>query len=384
MPDSSKDQVIVATPREAGPFINAVTVTTETLNIGESEAQVTTDVVPPEADLEILKFSQTSAVSLGEKAKFTIQITNLGPAPTIATISDILEEDLRLLQIDKGNHSFPCSISQFDGTLIRCSDIEMQPGQIVQFDLIVLPEREGLFPNTAQVSGSLSDSNLENNMSTSRSLIVEDQPFGNADLAVEIQSNKQKLIIGEDIAYTLTVQNNGPDDAEDVILSFLINDVNRNLVFAPDLLEIVGANCDINSNLIICALGNLIVGTIRTIKINLGIVGSTSFSKGRVAKILETTASVGSTIRDADVSNNIRTFEIRDQEFPIPRLTLDDPDTNNDDCVDTKDAAIIGHSLGANSPSLLYDLNQDDTFDILDLFLISSALANNQVTNLMC
>lgn len=107
----------------------------------------------------------------------------------------------------------------------------MKAGAINIFQVVVqVPSNPSLFapvvPNTATVSSSntVPDPNLFNNSSTATSTVAT-----SADLAINA-SGPLTVTAGTDVAYTVTVKNNGPSDAKNVVVSDLLP---SGLIFKP-------------------------------------------------------------------------------------------------------------------------------------------------------
>jgi uncharacterized repeat protein (TIGR01451 family) len=90
----------------------------------------------------------------------------------------------------------------------------------------VLSDAAGVITNTATIaSADVDDPNPENDSST-----IETQIVGNADLRIVKTSSPNPVLAGEEITYTLTVNNFGPSDALDV----RVNDIVPAAVLDPE------------------------------------------------------------------------------------------------------------------------------------------------------
>ena len=139
------------------------------------------------------------------------------------------------------------------------------------------------------------DTNLANN-SASTSVVVESAstpppppPPANdeADLDVIISADSSKVKRGEELEYTVKIKNNGPDTAEDVVLT-------DKLPSNVNFVSVNGTGCSGSTN-ITCQLGDLNSGASKTVFITVS-----PFKGRRVTN----TVSVTSSTSDPDGGNN--------------------------------------------------------------------------------
>jgi uncharacterized repeat protein (TIGR01451 family) len=98
----------------------------------------------------------------------------------------------------------------------------LESGLTATFELVVrvLPETAGatVVSNTAQVATASIDTNPDNNSATA-SATVNAPPDDIADLQVTKSDSPDPVLVGETVTYTVTVLNNGPDAAANVVLT---------------------------------------------------------------------------------------------------------------------------------------------------------------------
>jgi len=108
-----------------------------------------------------------------------------------------------------------------------------------------------------------------------------------ADLEVKISADADKVKRGEELGYTVTIKNNGPDTAEDVVLT-------DNLPSNVNFVSVNGTGCSGTKN-ITCLLGDLNSGASKTVLITVS-----PFTGRRVSN----TVSVTSSTTDPNSGNN--------------------------------------------------------------------------------
>jgi uncharacterized repeat protein (TIGR01451 family) len=214
----------------------------------------TTGTFFPEADLQITKTGPATVLS-GNNLTYTITVTNNGPSdaftvfgqdplPTGTTFVSMTQNsgpsfnitvantgaaDALLLQVADtipANTTF-VSLTQTSGTafdfispapiggVVSMSTGTFAAGEIATFSLVVKVDSGvtgGTISNTAQVTSTTPDSDPSNNSSTATTEITQ------CDVQVT-KSGPTSVNAGEDIAYTITFFNAGPDAATNVVIS---------------------------------------------------------------------------------------------------------------------------------------------------------------------
>ncbi len=161
-----------------------------------------------EADLAVSKADLQDPADAGDIVAYTIHITNTGPSRAInVVISDILPINTTFVS------GTGCTES---GGVITCLMGDLDAGaSATQFlTLRLSASMTGAFTNIVHVSSDTPDPNLNNNTATETTAIRQV-----ADLSLTKSANRNTVIAGQTITYTLTVHNAGPTDARDVILT---------------------------------------------------------------------------------------------------------------------------------------------------------------------
>ncbi|HBG0248797.1 TPA: DUF11 domain-containing protein [Clostridioides difficile] len=271
-----------------GDITNTAEVSADVPEPVTDSSTVTTPIVPS-ADIEVIKTSNMDTAVPGETFSYTITVTNLGPsaAQSIVLTDDIPDVILNPEYSLDGGVTFQpwngnLSIGTLDAGEIRSIIIR---GTVSQTAV-------GTIINTATISSTTPDPNLNNNISTS-----EAEVSSSADISVVKRSNQTVVVPGDVLDYTIEVRNAGPSTAQNVTLTDNIPasilspeySIDNGVTFQPW-----------NGSL---SIGTLDAGEIRNIIIR-GIVSQTA-----IGTIINT-ATVSSTTPDPNPDNNTSTSEI--------------------------------------------------------------------------
>jgi uncharacterized repeat protein (TIGR01451 family) len=202
-----------------------------------------TDTPRASADLALTKTDSPDPVSIGKNLTYTVTVSNNGPdAATKVSVTDKLPSGATFVSVTpnqgacNGTNSVTCDL----GTINK--------GASATVTLVVTPTSAGTLTNTASVTASESDPNPVNNTATQETQVTK----GSADLFLTKTDSQDPLIVGNTLTYTLTVVNNGPDQATGVILTDPL----------PEGITFVSAGfsqggCTKESNTLTCNLGTL-------------------------------------------------------------------------------------------------------------------------------
>jgi large repetitive protein len=185
-------------------------------------ATVSGTVVAPAADMAVTN-SGPSSVTAGTNATYTITVVNNGPNPAQnVVLTDTLPSGSALVSMNQTAGSDTFSFAQSGGTVTESADDTIASGSSDTFVLIVsaplsLPAGSN-FSDTASVTSSNVDPDPANNTATVVGTIVEPQE---ADLAVT-NSGPSSVTQGTNATYTIKLVNNGPDTAQNVVLSDIL------------------------------------------------------------------------------------------------------------------------------------------------------------------
>lgn len=197
-------------------FTNIATVSGQSFDPNDendSSSAATTAGTLPQADLVVTK-NGPSAAQPDTDVTYTITLTNNGPAAaTSVSLSDTLPGTMTFVSLTQsGSATLSCSTpAAGSGGTITCTTASMAANTMATFQLtghIPPGTPAGTdFQNTATVTSDL-DPNEENN-SSSTGVVVS-----SSDIGIMKSGPAMPAAAGSDIAYTITVMNNGPDFAQ--------------------------------------------------------------------------------------------------------------------------------------------------------------------------
>ncbi|HEY7619781.1 MAG TPA: hypothetical protein VH834_08415 [Solirubrobacteraceae bacterium] len=168
-----------------------------------------TDSVEAQIDLAVDKSADKDTIHAGEKATFTIKVTNLGRAQaTEVTLADSLPKGLKLLKL---------TTSKGKCTGLVCDLGTLKSGRVVTLHLTTLsdPNTGGkTLVNNVAVDAAESDPNPDNNADSASVDVLK-----LADIQVTKSTAAASVPVGSDVVYTITVYNAGPSNATNVVLN---------------------------------------------------------------------------------------------------------------------------------------------------------------------
>ncbi|MFL9845388.1 choice-of-anchor L domain-containing protein, partial [Flavobacterium rhizosphaerae] len=170
-----------------------------------------TNTAAPTADIVLVNTNNQTSYVPGQQAVYTVTVTNNGPA----TVYDI----------DVFN-AIPAGVTQFSwtgnggsGTNVPLEDtiVTLANGQSVTYTItLTVPEdATGDFISTASFSAAF----LNDTDPSCAGCTDTDTPPNEADIVVVNTNNQYNYIVGQPSVYTVTVTNNGPADATNVVVS---------------------------------------------------------------------------------------------------------------------------------------------------------------------
>ncbi len=197
-------------------FTNAVTIATDTpeSDVDNNDDTEPTDVSPL-ADVTVTKTDDQDPVTPGEgQLVYTLVYTNNGPSDAVnVVVTDTLHDGVTFVAADPGQDDGPNPLAWDVGTIAAG-----ESGAIavtVAVDAWVTET----FTNGVTIDTDTPESDLDNN--------DDDEPTDVsplADLGVTKDSEPDPHVPGDPLTYTLTVVNQGPSDAQGVVVSDMLDD----------------------------------------------------------------------------------------------------------------------------------------------------------------
>ncbi len=202
---------VMLTVNASGDYANTATIDGDE-DDSDSGNNSSTDTISPlqSADLEISKLVDTPRPAPGDTVQFTVTATNNGPSnATGVVVTDALPGGYSLVSAtpSKGNWSDP---TWTVGTLANGETATL--AIVATVNDVALDS--GGYANSAEITGTEPDPDPDNNIDTAIT-----SPDKSADVAISKTVDDPTPVVGSDVTFTLSVTNNGPDIATDVVVT---------------------------------------------------------------------------------------------------------------------------------------------------------------------
>ncbi|WP_415953869.1 hypothetical protein [Methanobrevibacter woesei] len=247
--------------------------------------------IPKEVDLSVNKTVNNENPYNGDEIIYEIVISNNGvDNATNVIVSDNLPNGLIYVSSDASKGSY-------DATTGLWTVGDLAVGETVKLTITVLVNKSGNLTNNVSVNSTEHDLNYTDN---NDSVVIDVIPV--ADLVVDKEANQDVIYVGDEVIFIITITNNGPNDAENVIA----------LDKLPEGLEFVSSNAskgtyDFETG--IWDIGNLTVGETVTL-----IITTIAQKEG----IIVNNVSVNSTTVDLNMTNNFANATVEANEVIVP------------------------------------------------------------------
>ena len=220
---------VVATVSPATPngatITNVANVTSTTSDpMPANNTATETTKVNSSADLEVTKSGSPDPVTAGEDITYAITLDNAGPSDAqTVVLSDVLPAGTTFVSFSQDSGpAFTLTTPPVGGTgAVTATIATFAAGASASFTLVVTVNASTLdgttISNVVTVESTTTDPNTENNSDTETTTVS-----GSADLVVTKSDSPDPVSAGEDITYTITVVNDGPSDAQNVLLTDVV------------------------------------------------------------------------------------------------------------------------------------------------------------------
>ena len=295
-------------------------------------------------DLAVDKLVNDSVPKYLDMIEYTIVVVNNGPDKSFnVTVGDLLPDGVKFISSD-GRYD-PVTGVWFVG--------DLDANESVTLKIVVQVIKVGNIANNVNVTGTGHDSNLTNN-NASVSVNVPDCVI----LDISKVANSTVIVAGENVGYTVTVTNNGPSVASDVVLKdiFSSNEL-LNLQYSLNGVDWLDYNGSVS-------LGDINVGADVTVYFRAKVNGSV---RGDVLNIVNITTGVD------DARGNFTDNETINVIADTTLVVVKDAEIKELNPGDTVHF-IVTVIAGGSSDSLNVNLN-----DILDAKLLDVAGATYAV-----
>ena len=265
-------------------------------NPANDSATAAVTIADPSADLSTTKTVWPAAVAAGDTATFTITVRNSGNAAATGTITVVDTLPAGWTYVSATGSGWTCNASAGTVTCTRAGPLNSNStAPVIQIGAIA-PASAGAHVNTACQTNTHgpAESNASNDCG-SATITVSSQT---ADLAIVKTASPGTIQAGDLLTYTLAVTNNGPDAANDVIVSDTVSSFSG----TPTATASQGA-CSVpgsgGTRNIVCNLGSLANGASANVTISLRPTAAGTRSN--------TGSTYATTIADPNYANNTST-----------------------------------------------------------------------------
>jgi uncharacterized repeat protein (TIGR01451 family) len=295
--------VVKVTATEAQDINDCATVSSVTPDPDHSNNQSCDGIsVIAVADLSLDKTDSPDPLVAGTDITYTLHAHNAGPstAPNVV-IRDFLPDSVSVLSVN-GGVGGTC-VPGIPGDPLhptRCTYAALAPSATATMVIVVRvkPGDHKVVSNEATVVSDVLDPDMSNNLASATTVIRI------ADLKIVKTSDADTYKPSSQITYTMTVTNNGPADAENVIVTDALP------LSSNDRVAVLDASCTLVGSVATCSLGTIAPLASRTVTIAIVPKGKTGY--------ISNTATVSSSTFDPDTSNNSSTKVVLSGNPPKP------------------------------------------------------------------
>ena len=196
---------------DARIIVNRANVTFVPLTLGNEitiNSNSTLSPVVNRADLRVTKTGPPT-VALGQNITYTITVTNSGPLDaTGVTLTDTLPIGVNLVSVSPSQGSFG------GAPTITCNLGTIPSGGSATITVVVTPMAPGSLVNTVEVDGNQPDPDPRR-----QHLHIPDARHSHGRPVDHQVGVAESVRVNDTLTYTITVRNNGPSPATDVVLT---------------------------------------------------------------------------------------------------------------------------------------------------------------------
>jgi uncharacterized repeat protein (TIGR01451 family) len=173
--------------------------------------------VDPVANLALTKTAGPEPVTAGTQITYNLAVVNNGPSAAVnVVIDDVLPAGVTIDSVTSSAGTCNAGVPGNAALPTSCTFDSLAVGAMGTMEVIVTVEPQvlGVLGNNARVYSDLYDNDNSDNLATTATTVE-----ANADLMVTKDDNPDPVLAGEMLTYDVTVRNNGPSTAVDVMIS---------------------------------------------------------------------------------------------------------------------------------------------------------------------
>jgi uncharacterized repeat protein (TIGR01451 family) len=278
--DEPVSVTVVVTPTASGTVTNVVYIGGLEFDPDLSNNAFTETTFITTPDLAISKQVSAQAAALNEPLLYTIAITNNGPGTaTSLSLEDTLPPGVTFNTVTPGAPT--CTEA---AGLVTCNLGDLAAGATTGVTLSVTPTVRGIITNTATVQATPADLKPSDNTATVTSVV------GLPDLTISKDDLIDPVLVGQDLTYTLTITNLGPETATGVLVTDTLP-----AGFSVTSVTPGAPTCTLSGNTLTCNLGTLTPEAAEAVTV----IGSPN-----QGGVLHNTATVAANEPDFNPANN--------------------------------------------------------------------------------
>ena len=198
----------------AGPLDQTVTVSSSSLdgNLSNNTSSTTAQVVPA-ADLAVSIAGSAPAANPGDEFEYTVSAINNGPNDASnVMLSDTLPAGVTFVSAS----SPPNLVPTYSDGVVSLAINSIVQGATVTMAIVVTPTAQpgSTLIDMASVAAQETDPDTTNNTATLDTPVV-----GVSDLGISVTAQPGTVYVGQDVTFTVTVSNQGPDDEPNAVMT---------------------------------------------------------------------------------------------------------------------------------------------------------------------
>ena len=200
-----------------GTLTNVATAATGNTALTDSNpannSDTETTLLTPSIDLAVTKTDSADPVIAGNQLTYTIVVTNNGPSQaTNVSLTDTLPTGVTFVSGTSTTGATVTAAALASG--LNLGTLNSGATATVTVLVGVAGATRGTLTNTATVAATETDSNTANNTATATTTVN-----GSVDVGIVKTDSSDPVVAGGTLTYTITVTNNGPSTATNVVVS---------------------------------------------------------------------------------------------------------------------------------------------------------------------
>ncbi len=200
-----------------GTNVGDVLTATATQDVIQATSRFSDGVViapAPTTDLKVTNATSANPLLFGNNETYTVTIANIGTTDdTNVVYTGVLDNNSTFVSAMASQLADPTMPPAYSNGTVTANLGTIAAGTSVTVTIVVTPLTTGNISLTSTAIGDVIDLTPGNNTNVLTTVPVNPA----ADLQVQINSNPNPVAVGSNLAYVVTIINNGPNDATNVV-----------------------------------------------------------------------------------------------------------------------------------------------------------------------